>query len=1083
MLRAPDLPNDDQRVAALHALEVLDTPPEEKFDRFTRIASRFFDVPIALVSFVDADRQWFKSCYGLDVKETGRDVSFCGHAIASDELFVVENALDDPRFCDNPLVVGDPQIRFYAGQPLRSSDGSFVGTFCLIDRKPRSLSDDERGFLVDFARLVQDELNLINLTELHRRLLESQAKEKKAQQERDRFFTNSLDLLCIAGLDGYFRRVNPVFCSTLGYTEQELLNTPFLDFVHPEDLESTQSALDALSRGSNLVQFENRYRCNNGTYRWLEWNTPAPSPEDPQLYAVARDITEHKQIERALRDSELRFKSLFDHSPEAIVLLDLETGDFADANQNACELFQLDYQTLVRNGPVGLSPREQPDGRSSDELAKEKIQAAMHGDSSVFEWMHLRSDQRPIPCEVRLVPMTHNDRPMLRASITDVSWRKETEKQLRTAKEEAEAANQAKSEFLANMSHEIRTPMNAIIGMTEMVLDMELPELQREYLDTVLDSSESLLGIINEILDFSKIESGQLQLESFPFSIREFLGDTMKSLANRAHAAGLELAWKVESDVPDYFHGDATRLRQIIINLVGNSIKFTEQGEIVVSVGVVRLSENSVQLQFEVKDTGIGIAPDRLSAVFHAFQQADSSTTRRFGGTGLGLAICSRLVSFMNGEIRVESELGEGTTFFFTVELERRDDVESILRPDLSVLKGVRVLVVDDNQTNLQILSETLHKWELEVTLAGGAGDAILQLQMAASEQRPVTVLITDLHMPDVDGFGLARMIRQQPSFKDIKIIMLTSGVGSDQTEMFESLEISRHLLKPVKPSEILHALFSSLDVESTARKAPSPTLDPSDQIPPQRILLAEDGPANQKLAKALLEKWGHRVTVARNGVEAVQALSNDRFDLVLMDVQMPEMDGLEATRAIRKQEQSSGEHVVIIAMTAHAMAGDQEKCLAAGMDAYLSKPVRKAELYECLSRTFTAPTAKNPAGDQQIESTATEVIDWVQARTIVDGDEEMLTEIATTAIGELERLIQRLQVAIKSHDNKLVEITAHSIQGPLRVFPNSEASKLAREIEDRGNGNELRGVEPVCRDLVELLNQILVELVEYAGR
>ena len=1081
MLRAPDLPNDENRVASLHALKVLDTPAEERFDRLTRIASQLFDVPIALVSLVDTNRQWFKSNHGLEARETGRDLSFCGHAIATERVFVVENACEDSRFADNPLVTGEPHIRFYAGQPLRSSDGSLVGTFCLIDRKPRRFDERERSLLADLARLAENELNLVNLSQLHQQVLKARELERTAQTERDRIFTHSLDLLCVAGRDGYFVRINPMFSKTLGYRDEEILAEPITRFVHPEDLEATQTAWQALSSGSEMIQFENRYRRKDGSYCWLEWNSPAPSTGEDHLYAVARDVTQQQVIEEELRDSELRFRSLFDHSPEAIVVLDLETGKFIDANVNASELFQLDRPTLLKTGPVPLSPPFQPNGQSSVEMAKEKIGAAVDGDSSVFEWVHLRADQKPIPCEVRLVPMVHDGRPTVRASIIDVTWRKEAEEQLHKAKEDAEAANLAKSQFLANMSHEIRTPMNAIIGMTEMVLDMKLPDVQRGYLTTVLESGESLLSIINEILDFSKIESGQLQLESFPFSLREFLGDTMKTLALRAHGAGLELAWRVDTDVPDHFRGDATRLRQIIINLVGNSIKFTERGEVVVSVSQLKTDGEFAELQFEVKDTGIGIPPDRLEAVFEAFQQADSSTTRRFGGTGLGLAICASLVDLMQGQIEVESKVDVGTSFRFTCILEKRAGSDSGLDSEMSSLNGAQVLVVDDNQTNRQILGELLAKWGLEVTLACGAGDAMLQLQTASASKRPISLMITDLHMPDVDGFGLARMIRQQPAFEDIKIIMLTSGLDGDKSKQFRSLGISRHLLKPAKQSELLQAICFALSGEEEGQHVTAAEPSVEGELASQNILLVEDGLANQKLAKALLERWGHKVTIAINGLEAVKAVQEGEFDLVLMDVQMPKMDGLEATREIRRLESLTGQHITIIAMTAHAMTGDREKCIDAGMDEYLSKPVRKAELYDILQNHVDVDScARSPAAPAEPKPLNT-LIDWVAARNTVNQDEDTLKEIACAAIIELGRLMKRLETAINEHDAELVNLTAHSMQGALRVFPNPRASELASEIEARACNNDLGGLEPLAADLNRLLQRIVDELIKFA--
>ncbi len=1079
MLRAPELPNDATRVAALHELNILDTPPEERFDRLTCLAGQFFNVPIALISFVDANRQWFKSCYGLDVTETGRDISLCGHAIANNETFVIENTLEDARFADNPLVLGKPNIRFYAGQPIRGRNESLVGTFCLIDCAPRKFSEPDRVALRSFAQIAESELKLVELADLHRRLLDSQSQERKAREESDRLFTNSMDLQCVVGFDGYFHRVNPMFSKSLGFGEHELLSAPVMEFVHEDDRESTQAAIDEVAHGADVVEFENRTLCKDGSYRWTAWSAPASRENDQCLYAVGRDITERKAIERALRASEARFKTLFEHTPEAVVIVDLDSGTFTDANQNAMDLYQLDRDSLLNVGPVDLSPPVQPNGQRSDEMAREKILSALAGNLTVFEWIHTRANGQTVPCEVRLVPMPDADRRTVRASVTDISWRKEAEVALQQAKEAAEAANQAKSEFLANMSHEIRTPMNAVIGMTELILDMELTEVQRDYLQTVLNSAESLLSIINEILDFSKIEAGKLQLEEIPFSLREFLGDSMRSLALRAFAANLELACHVDADVPEYLKGDTTRLRQIIVNLVGNSIKFTETGEILLDVSHVKTESGRTELQFAIKDTGIGIPPDRLHTVFSAFQQADSSTTRRYGGTGLGLAICSRLVELMNGRIWVESEVNQGTTFYFTCDLGVRPETGEA--PDVSVLKGIRVLVVDDNATNRRILHETLEKWGLHVTLASSGAEGVGQLQRAIDSNQPVSLVVTDLHMPGMDGFTFSEHIRALPGAEDLKIIMLTSGAGHSDAQRCQELKIERHLMKPAKQSELLSAIFFALDLQNIVSEQSGPTpSEELDSIGSLKILLAEDGIANQKLAVALLTRWGHQVTVANNGCEAIEALANNAFDLVLMDVQMPEMDGLEATEEIRRLEKTTGQHIPIIAMTAHAMSGDREKCLQAGMDEYLSKPVRKAELYGALLTTSDNAGSNPVKAACATEAMPLSVIDWEAASAVVDGDQELLKEIAKSAIEELQGLTERLAKAVKDQDAPGVQQTSHRVQGTLRVFPNVEATEQARKIESLGKDNRLDEIPAPFERLNCLLEQILAELIQF---
>ena len=862
--------------------------------------------------------------------------------------------------------------------------------------------------------------------------------------------------------------LNPEAEKILGWRLDEIEGQSLHDLIHAHKPDGNRVAgkdcpIRLTVNAGQVYRSDSEYFMHKSGHFFPVSIVASPIFEDGKIVgsvAAFQDISARHAADAALRESENKQRMMLDNAADAVFVA---SGDERWIYVNDLALSMLGYtrEELLGSSVYNLLPaqqREYSQENFAGQLARERLIRQ--------EIRLLKKDGNIVPVEMNAALLPDGS---IYGSCRDITERKEFEAALIKAKMGAEAANSAKSEFLATMSHEIRTPMNGIIGMTELALATELLPQQREYLDMVQVSSLSLLAIINDILDFSKIESGKIELEHIEFSLRELLASTLKAQALRADQKQIELAYQIDARLPEMVKGDPGKLRQVLTNLIGNAIKFSDGGEIAVIARCQHLEHNYVDVFFSVRDHGIGIPADKLTQIFEPFSQADASTTRKYGGTGLGLSISSRLVQSMQGQLQVDSEEGHGSRFYFTVRLSCHfDDSEEDCLPDFQEMK---ILVVDDNAITRHFLFDLLTPWRCQIQLAECADSALNLIQSEAVHQRYFDLILLDVCMPEKDGYSLASTLNDTGMRGNSKILLLSSAASLDEGRRCQELNIDGYIRKPLSPQELRFAM--ELVMRGSAGAAPVSLLTTmhADQsgVPRQRrVLLAEDNAINQRLVLGLLSKWGYAVDVAENGRVAVMQFQSAHYDVILMDMQMPEMGGVEATIEIRKIEHGHS-RIPIIAMTANAMLGDKERCIEAGMDHYLSKPIKSDMLKDLLDQVLqNIVTPEFADVTDPADATAPVALDFDYAKALLSGDAEILGIITPMFLGGCDQQLEDIRQAILRRHADDVYRTAHTLKGLVGNFNADPIADAARALELKGKSGDLSDAEILFSRLVD---------------
>lgn len=1194
-MKAPLPDRESQRIAQLLQYGILNPTAEVNFEDFTRLAALTCGTPMAAISIVGKNCQWFKSSLGWSVGETHRDIAFCAHAICEpDRVLLVPDATADSRFATNPLVTGEPHLRFYAGAPLTTGEGLGLGTICVMDIVPRQLTAEQVEALQLLSRQIIKQLDresalkrqvvatnqvnaalreseqryssvLDNIQEIvfqtdaqglwtfissawtemtgfsltesigtnsldylhpddrsrYRQLFESRSPKKyqtiqaryltkqdnyhwfevKARQITDsnnyisglsgtlnnitdhkraeetlRVIQERYELAVCAGEVGVWDwniatdevYIDPMIKNALGYTELDIPNTlsGWRSLIHPDDIKRVEAATIAHLQGVLAYDVEHRRVHKDGSIRWFLSRGTAIRDAEDKLYRMTgtdTDITDRKQTQQALERERRQLQQIIASAPVAMAMLDKGLRYIA-YSQKWLEDYGLKRRSIVGRNHYQIFP-------DIPERWKAIYQQALQGEAmSSPEDVWERADGSKIYLRWAIEPWRNVAREV--AGIVIVT---ELINELVEAREEALEASRFKSQFLANMSHEIRTPMNAVIGMTGLLLDSELNAEQRDFVETIRISGDALLTLINEILDLSKLEAGDMELEILDFDLSTCIGEVLELLAANAHAKGLEVAGLIDPKVPTHLRGDPGRLRQILMNLTGNAIKFTSKGEVVIRAELVSENPTTAKIRIAVVDTGIGIAPEKQGKLFSAFTQVDASTSRQYGGTGLGLAICKELVTLWGGEIGINSQLGRGSEFWFILPLSKQTEPKTEVA-DVSYLTGRRLLVVDDNATNRKVVRYQVAPWGMICDEAENATVAYEMLEQAAEENNLYDLIMIDMQMPEIDGMTLGAQIKANPTLAEVPLVMFTSTDRRDNVRHALDIGFAAYLVKPIKASRLFDTIMTVLGEANikiakpqTETVSSEPESKQEGPVRKLRILLAEDNVVNQKVALKQLESLGYKADVAANGSEVLKLLEKVPYDLILMDCQMPILDGYDTTREIHRLYSKPP---AIVAMTANAMKEDVEKCLNAGMDDYLSKPVSKAMLAAMLERwSRTNPSAEAPVVCAiAVRETETLEMDWELLHRLSDNDPEFELELLQLFGQTAHTYLEIIRGAIASQAFEEIIKEAHKLKGSSGNIGARSIHLTTKKLEDMARKKQ----EKKCSNLLtELENQL----------